>query len=115
LWSLIAVSVAAVLFQVEVFDNNTRVNINYYEDQKCQGNYKGTWLNEGPFEGECLEYYVALAGSFNIADCNPGTLSRCMCIFFAQSFCQGLSATVVYLQSSAGNLSGDCANTATTI
>ncbi|KAF8219118.1 hypothetical protein L208DRAFT_1418806 [Tricholoma matsutake] len=119
LWSLIALSVAAVLFQVEAFDNGTdlvnRVNMNYYEDQNCQGNYMGTWPNEGPFEGECLGYYVAGAGSFNIADCKPGTLSRCVCIFFAQASCKGLSAAVVYFQSSAGRLSGDCANTATTI
>ncbi|KAF8230910.1 hypothetical protein L208DRAFT_1399724 [Tricholoma matsutake] len=112
LWSSIALSVVAVLFQVvQAYDFPLEVKLNYYGDQGCNGPYMGTWRNTAFWT--CLEYKIDGAGSFNIAGCEPGP--HCVCIFYSEPNCQGVSVAVFWVQDSAGSLTGDCGDTASTI
>lgn len=91
LWSLtLALSVAAPLLQVtEAY----YADIQYYYDQSCTS-YIGQWDMYGP-TNTCLGYYVAGAGSFNIARCTPNAGDRvCQCEFFTNGDCTGNTGLV---------------------
>ncbi|KAF8240450.1 hypothetical protein L208DRAFT_1384530 [Tricholoma matsutake] len=115
LWSLIALSVAAALFQVGQADSDIpTVFITYFEGQHCNDtDTMGTWPNNGPFGGICLGYTIPLAGSFQINNCSQSP--KCECAFYSEPDCTGLSASVYYIRDTAANLTGDCADTASTI
>ncbi|KAF8229588.1 hypothetical protein L208DRAFT_1401898 [Tricholoma matsutake] len=114
LWSLIALSVAAVLFQVGQAEiGNPIAFLEYFGGQHCNDTVNmGTWENEGPF-ANCLEYNIPGAGSFRIANCSQSV--RCECAFYSEPDCEGVSVSVLYIKDTAGNLTGDCADTASTI